>query len=270
MKHRLKSGRILTAEEWQRWRIDGLSTPKIAEILNITPSAVRYIARDFRSAGYIDPQYQKRKPGKSIQIDTTTDKGAYILGILWGTMSVAEENIYWVRHRDLWFIEIIRDCLKISSEGHKSYSSTGDQFRLKISRQSDIDTITQMLTPQGWTMRQAQERPYPSNSLNDKGFIRAWVELHNSVDIRQAKHRNGNYYPQKRLRIYGNWLLLEEINNILSSVAGLQLRTLQKTTNEITKGLYYQGKNVLPVVNWLYDKAEIWNPVIRRKLEFLD
>lgn len=202
-------------------------------------------------------------------IDTTTDYGAYVLGILWGTMAKWEEG-YWVRHRDKWYIDTIRDYFNITAVVQEVKSSTGIQYRLKIVKTDIVNYFTDILYNYDWKPRNSQERPYPSGSLNDRGFIRAWVELHNSIDIRQAKHRDGNYYPQKRLRIYGNWLLLEEINNILSSATGLQLRTLQKTTNEITKILYYQGKNVLPVVNWLYDRAEIWNPVVRRKLEFDD
>jgi len=54
--------------------------------------------------------------------------------------------------------------------------------------------------------------------------------------------------------------MMEEINRVLSLAAGLKLRKLQNTSGQHTKALYYQGKSIVPVVQWLYDKAEIWNP----------
>lgn len=37
-------------------------------------------------------------------IDTTTDTGGYILGLLWGSLSLYE-NGFWLRHRDRWYVE---------------------------------------------------------------------------------------------------------------------------------------------------------------------
>jgi hypothetical protein len=37
-------------------------------------------------------------------IDTTTDTGGYILGLLWGSLSLYE-NGFWFRHRDRWYAE---------------------------------------------------------------------------------------------------------------------------------------------------------------------
>lgn len=71
----------------------------IAAMLSVSPSMARIIARKFRKAGVPDPQYRKRKPSPVGNLDTTTDAGAYVLGILWGTAS-ASGGSYWVRHRD--------------------------------------------------------------------------------------------------------------------------------------------------------------------------
>ncbi len=54
-EHRFKSGRILTADQWQQWRNDGLSVGQIAQILGVTPNYVYVIARKFTAAGYQDP-----------------------------------------------------------------------------------------------------------------------------------------------------------------------------------------------------------------------
>lgn len=266
MEHRLKTGRTVTAEEWQTWRENGMSTPEIAAMLGITPSMARAIGRKFRAAGYNDPQYRKQKPVKPRQIDTTTDAGAYILGILWGTMGQSDEG-YWLRHQDRWYIDTARAVLGIEPEPQEVRSRSGLQCRLKIVSARDVRTIENLLRAHGWTARKAPVRPYPSGSLDDRGFIRAWVELHGVLDVRRAKRRDGSRYPQRRLRIYGNWALLEEMNYILSAATGLNPRTLQRTSNKITKALYYQGRAISPVEDWLYDGAEIWNPVARQKTQ---
>lgn len=207
---------IITASEWLSWREYGLSNTEIAVLLGISPSMARIIAKKFRQAGVPDPQYWKRKPGPVYDLDTTTDAGAYILGVLWGTATVSG-NCYWVRHRERLYIDIVREHLKITAEGHESYSYTGNQWRLKITRTADVLTIKTLLERHGWTPRQAPERPYPRGSINDRGFIRAWVELHSSADIASTGRKRT---PTPRLRIYGNRLLLEEMNRVIAAGAG--------------------------------------------------
>ncbi len=183
-------------------------------------------------------------------------------------MSIWKEG-YWLRHRDCWYIDTVRDYLGITAAVQEIAGNTGIQYRLKIVRAEIVREIQDMLESRGWQPRMAQGRPYPSGSLNNRGFCRAWVELHSSADVRPTWNKKRTIqYPQKRLRIYGNWALLEEMNYILSSAAGLKPRTLQRTTNDITKVLYFHGSSVAPVVSWLYDRAEIWNPAAREQLEF--
>jgi hypothetical protein len=173
---------------------------------------------------------------------------------------------YWLRHRDRWYIDTVREYLDIPAAVQEVKSRTGPQCRLKIVRADLVELITALLESHGWKPRNAQERPYPTGSINDRGFIRAWVELHGSVDIRQAKDRKGNYHPQKRLRVYGNWSMLDEMNNTLCYATGLNPRTLQPTTGKVTKALYFQGSSVSKVIDWLYDGAEIWNPAAKARL----
>ena len=77
-------GQKISAMQWLSWRKEGMRTGEIADMLNITPSMARIIARKFRAAGYPDPFYKKTMPGPPIKLDTNTDTGSYILGILWG------------------------------------------------------------------------------------------------------------------------------------------------------------------------------------------
>ncbi|NLL20070.1 MAG: hypothetical protein GX262_13810 [Clostridia bacterium] len=223
----------------------------------------RIIARKFRAAGCPDPQYRRTKPGPLFTLDISTDTGAYILGILWGALSKAEQQ-YIIRHKDIFFLSLVKRHFGIGTVIQKSYSPTGVQYRLKISRSSHISSIDAILTSQGWAGRNNGERPYPSGSVNDKGFIRAWVELHSSADI----HRTGRKRtPIPRLRIYGNKILIEEINRIVSANTNLKQRKIQKTSNEITKALYYTGKSFKTVFEWLYTVSEVCNPTSRGRME---
>jgi len=190
-------------------------------------------------------------------MNTSTDWGAYVLGILWGTTSPIGGTGFWVRHKERWFTEVVRRCFGIRATPHKTYSATGDQYRLKIVRAADVSVINQLLTHHGWAKRQAEERPYPSGPINDRGFIRAWVELHACPDV---AHIGRTRSPTARLRIYGNRLLIETINCTIAAATGLQPRTLQNTPNDITKALYYLGQSYKAVVDWLYEDVELAHP----------
>jgi len=253
--------RTVTASEWLSWRKQGVSNTEIAVLLGISPSMARIIARKFRQTGVPDPQYRKKKPGPIRSLDTSTDAGAYVLGTLWGLVSLNEDG-YWLRHRNKWYIDLVREQLSITAEGHASYSTTGVQYRLKITRAADVATVRQILMQHNWAPRNAPKRPYPLDPLNDKGFVRAWVELHSSIDVARTG-RNRVSLP--RLRIYGNRILLEEMNQVIAAGTGLPPRTLQKTANEATKALYYTGKSCREVLTWLYIGAELYNDAVKEK-----
>ncbi|GEA15370.1 hypothetical protein E308F_16140 [Moorella sp. E308F] len=195
--------------------------------------------------------------------DPTTDLGAYILGILWGAFSISDEG-YWLRHRDRWYIEVVKQYFRIASCGHESHSNTGTQWRLKITRAADVAAVKTILERYGWTPRKAPERPYPHGPLDDRGFVRAWVELHGSADVTRIG-RKRTLTP--RLRVYGNRVLMDDINRVIATGTGLPLRTLQKTVNEATVALYYYGKSFRTVVDWLYAGAELYNLLVRARFE---
>jgi hypothetical protein len=218
------------------------------------------VARKFREAGVPDPQYGKRKPGPLGVLDTTTDAGAYVLGLLWGTASTSGEG-YWVRHRNRWYVDIVREHLGVTAEGHESYSRTGDQWRLKITRAVDVATVRNLLERHGWAPRKAPERPYPYGNIDDRGFVRAWVELHSSVDVTRTGRKR---MPTPRLRVYGSRPLLEELNRVVAAGVGLPPRKLQRmaTGTGETWCLYYTGRSFRIVVDWLYAGTGVYNPVV--------
>lgn len=183
-------------------------------------------------------------------LDVSTELGAYILGILWGIGSRNEEG-YLIRHRNSWFLECAKNYLQIPNACFMLDARTGKQTVLKIRRALYVDRIDQLLLTHGWQPRNAFERPYPRDNINDRGFIRAWVELHSSIDIAHIGRKRN---PTPRLRVYGNEHMMRDMNLVISAATGLKPRTLQKTANEITKALYYHGSSVRVVYDWLYSE----------------
>lgn len=250
-------GQVITAAKWQRWRHEGKCTSEIAYTLGISPSMARLIGRRFREAGYDDPQYNRTNPGPIQEIDTTTEAGAYALGVLWGISSPNRtDKGFWVRHKDRWCLEFLQEYLKLTINIQESKYRETTQYRLKITRSADVATIENLLDKHGWQPRNSPVRPYPSGAVNDRAFVRAWVELHSSIDIVQSRKK----HLTPRLRIYGNWLLLEEINKVITAGTGVPLRKPQNASNNTTKILCYVGSSCKSVADWLYKNATIYHP----------
>ena len=57
------------------------------------------------------------------------------------------------------------------------------------------------------------------------------------------------------------------MNHIISQHTGLPLKSIQKTNNNITKTLYYQSKSILPIIDWIYNDATLYNPNIKNSFE---
>lgn len=186
------------------------------------------------------------------------------MGILWGTATMAGGNSYWVRHHDRWYLDTVRERLAIGMNRQINYFPSEEKWCLKVTRGAEVATLNELLEQHGWKPRSVPERPYPAGPLNDRGFVRAWVELHASADVARPGRKR---VPTPRLRIYGNWLLLEDINRVISIGTGLGPRKPQKTPKETTVGLYYTGKSFCSVVEWLYASADLYNPAARKKFE---
>jgi hypothetical protein len=56
----------------------------------------------------------RTKPGPAFTLDATTDTGAYILGVLWGALSKIEDQ-YIIRHKDIFFPDLIKNYFKIDA-----------------------------------------------------------------------------------------------------------------------------------------------------------
>lgn len=195
--------------------------------------------------------------------DTSTETGAYILGVLWGTCSRNIEG-YLIRHRTPWFVNCVKEYMQIPNSPYILTARTGDQTILKITKKPFVRQIDHLLIKQGWQPRNAAKRSYPYKNIDDKGFVRAWIELRSSIDIARIGTKR---IATPRIRIYGNEELIEKINTVLSAGTGLKPRTLQKTTNEITKALYYCGSSAQNVYDWLYTGPALYCADVRENFE---
>ena len=184
-----------------------------------------------------------RRWGDSIGM-STKKPDSYLLGVLWACCSIGTDDLWWVRHRDPKYPQYVHDVLGVGSL-HTSYSRTGAQTRLKISAAADRVRLEELLEWHGWTPRNSGCRALPKNCPNLHGFVRAWVEIHGVEDI--AKNR-GKQIP--RLRIYGAYDLVVGVSDYLAEVARGP-RKPQKTVGEHTWGIYYQGRSVRSVVEFL-------------------
>lgn len=126
-------------------------------------------------------------------VNTTADIDSYILGVLWGILSLTSEG-FWLCHKDLWYITVIKEHLDIFANSHISSSDTGSQYRLKITREKDVSKIKDILYAYNWAPRKAAIRPYPHGVKHDRDFIRAWVELHSHADMRNAKKKRWSLF----------------------------------------------------------------------------
>lgn len=203
------------------------------------------------------PAVPEAAPWRAAGFRRLDRRGAYLLGVLWGRTSVGSDRSFWVRHRDKWYPEAVKSWLGITAGIREVSSGTGRQYRLKVSRAADIATLENIFARYGWSPRNAPRRPYPAGEVDDRGFIRAWVELHSSYDM-AAMRLTKTLRP--RLRIYGNYELLNEVNWMLAAACGVGLRKLQKAPSTTTKIIYYVGESCRAVLAWLYHGAGLFNP----------
>ena len=160
----------------------------------------------------------------------------YTLGILWGCGQYSENRMI-VRHSQRYFVEQIQAIFgrtiyeQIGTSGKKQYVL---KFRMPES----------CLLDWGWSPRNAKVRHIPAGS--DAEFLRAYLEMHSSVSWQTAyTRRDRKKYRKVRLRVYGNFDLINEINLLISEVCGVSLKTPQKTEGETTTYLSFASQQEL-------------------------
>lgn len=182
------------------------------------------------------------------------DISNYQLGIIWsiGTY-LSDENKMVFRHKDRYFLKQLKNLthnnIYLQSTPNKNY------YVLKIPG-FDLDYLKDL----GWTYRNTNIRYMPT--LDDhKDFLRAYIELHSSLDY----SKRGTNIKRLRLRIYGNKILIEELNRIISDLCNVKIKTPQIIHNDKTSILYYQNfreiDNILSYIEGNPYNSNFWNEI---------
>lgn len=154
----------------------------------------------------------------------------YQLGVIWSIGTYLEDESRMVfRHNDRYFLEQLKNLTQnniyLQSTPEKRY------YVLKIP-EMDIKHLESL----GWTDRNSDTRYMPV--LNDyKDFLRPYIELHSSLDY----NKRASGIKRLRLRVYGNETLIREMNQIISFMCNVRLKTPQIIHNNKTAILYYQA-----------------------------
>lgn len=181
----------------------------------------------------------------------------YVLGILWSIGSYQEEDnrkYFFLRHKDKYFLDVAQQELGAVSNLHQVLHKGRPQYRLKITG-FDIEGLKKL----GWQPRWEGQRSY-LNKTEHRDFIRAYIEMHSSIDILIIRDSGRNReQKQPRLRIYGNRHFLEHLTEVITSVTGAGIKKVQRAAkSEVSGILYYSSlRELADLAGYLYE------PVIR-------
>ena len=163
------------------------------------------------------------------------DISNYDLGIVWALGSKIEQSKFSFRHKEKYFIERLSLVFGNNVYSQKRVKDKSDvQFVLKPKLNADE------LYSLGWSARNSEERELPI--LSDyKDFLRAYLEVHSSLDYSSRRRRSGGQYKSLRLRIYGNANIIAGINQIFSQEINVAIKKIQVLKNQKTAILYYHS-----------------------------
>jgi|GEM_PF-1379041 len=176
----------------------------------------------------------------------------YVLGILWSIGSPIEDRYpyFMLRHHDRYFLDVVREALNVSTNVFIGESRTRPQYKLKLFN-FDLKELTQF----GWQPRLSEQRSYP-NIPEHVDFIRAYIELHSSLDSLTIRQRNKER-TSPRLRIYGNRYFLDQLTEVLRSQVEISTKRVQKATKQSESSgiLCYQSRRELDkMLAYLYPR----------------
>ncbi len=175
----------------------------------------------------------------------------YCNGIIYGTGYVVRENgktYLCVRNLDPYYSKIIEHEVP-----YKSYESKHNIRR---------DNKTQ------WCIKLRNIcEPTPLSEIHyPQEFIRAYMELHATIDPMSMKDRKGNKIKRLRLRIYGNEEIISWINTNLPA----KEKKIQYIRNVIEENylgetccIYFQSRReILDILDWIYGQPrneKVWD-----------
>lgn len=184
----------------------------------------------------------------------------YCYGIGYATGYIARENgksFLFVRNLDPYYSKAVEKETK-----YKAYKS-----RNNMERDGRFQWCIKV--------RDVQSLPSFQEIKNAASFIRAYMEVHSTLDLMNMKDRKGEKIKRLRLRIYGNEKILSWINDVLPA----KKKKIQYIKNIVdteyigeTCCIYYQSrKEILEILNWIDDYPrhekiwKMWNEILLMK-----
>lgn len=177
----------------------------------------------------------------------------YDIGIFWCIGSFAENRLSF-RHKNKFYIERMQEYFpsKIYQQIH--HNTGENQYVLKTQDFKEYEYLK--------VAYNSNSKPLPKlKEYSD--FLRAYIEIHSTLDYLKRINRNGHIWYKLRLRIFGNMDAIDDINNILHENLKVGIKTPQKTANNTTKILYYQSydeiKAIFEYINGDVREKMFWN-----------
>lgn len=220
-------------------RFQNKTMEQISEQLKCSRSLIGWYLRDIHKNADIQLKEKLDEISKYLTYRTRNkivnifNVSKYQLGILWGIGSYVEsENLICFRHKERYFLEQIEDLCNF-----EIYPSN-DSFVLKTNL-IKIEDLYNL----GWSMRNSDQRNIPVlNNLNDyKDFLRAYFELHSCTHWQTTYTRKKDKYYRFSIRIFGNYILMESISNLLNELIEITKKKPQLVHNYKTTYLVYSS-----------------------------
>lgn len=182
----------------------------------------------------------------------------YDLGIIWAVGSYNENGRFSFRHKEKHFINRLNGYFTNTIYQQKrSKNKIDEQYVLKTKNLNVYD-----LYNIGWSERNSDIRDIPNlpNLSDYKDFLRAYIELHSTLDYSTRHKNNGDKYKALRLRIYGNTNLMDSVNKLLSREVRVGIKTIQTLSNHKTSIIYYTSfLEIQNIFNYLYGEPNFNN-----------
>lgn len=186
----------------------------------------------------------------------------YQLGILFGCGSIVTEKgdeVLVIRHKDKYFLEQVQNLFIGNKLGYRKHNNK--EYYILKSKAFDYESLFKI----GYKARNDSQRYLPIlDKYND--FLRAYIELHGCWDYCTTHKRNKEKYYRLRLRIYGNYFLIDEINRILSEEVGVKFKSIQMVkSNNTTSYIAYTSLEEIYAIRKYLDNTpcneSYWNDV---------
>lgn len=192
---------------------------------------------------------------------TVNDFTNYQLGILFACGSITNEKnnkILVIRHKNKYFLEQLQNLF----DNKIGYRQTQDKnYYILKTKAFDFDSLENI----NHKSRNAKLRYLPILD-NYKDFLRAYIELHACWDYCVNYTKRKEKYYRLRLRIYGNFNLISEINQVLNQEASVKIKSIQSVKhNDTTSYIAYTSVSELySIRKYLEDEPcnqPYWNDV---------